>query len=177
MATVLPPIRRASVAGSLIPCSSASTSCAGRKPQDLPHPSLEYGRDDARLERIGPTFELEGEPVLDLGPGRPSLWLRPQIERWHARQVALGKTRPRPTERFSKQFPWRRLATPGGPTRPPHPPQTKANPPKPSVGLEPTTPSLPRVWGIAPGCRLPSAESLSAPRRGGAAGPIVAERE
>lgn len=33
-------------------------------------------------------------PVLDLGPGRPSLWLRPQIERWHARQVALGRTRP-----------------------------------------------------------------------------------
>ena len=21
-------------------------------------------------------------PVLDLGPGRPRLWLRPQIERW-----------------------------------------------------------------------------------------------
>lgn len=34
-------------------------------------------------------------PVLDLGPGRPSLWLRPQIERWHAGQVAAGKTRPR----------------------------------------------------------------------------------
>jgi glutathione-regulated potassium-efflux system ancillary protein KefG len=34
-------------------------------------------------------------PVLDLGPGRPRLWLRPQIDRWHARQVALGKTRPR----------------------------------------------------------------------------------
>jgi glutathione-regulated potassium-efflux system ancillary protein KefG len=33
-------------------------------------------------------------PVLDLGPGRPSLWLRPAIERWHARQVALGRTRP-----------------------------------------------------------------------------------
>jgi hypothetical protein len=24
-------------------------------------------------------------PVLDLGPGRPSLWLRPQLERWHTR--------------------------------------------------------------------------------------------
>lgn len=35
-------------------------------------------------------------PVLDLGPGRPSLWLRPQIERWHARHVELGRTRPRP---------------------------------------------------------------------------------
>jgi predicted DNA-binding transcriptional regulator AlpA len=27
-------------------------------------------------------------PVLDLGRGRPSLWLRPEIERWHARQAA-----------------------------------------------------------------------------------------
>ena len=34
-------------------------------------------------------------PVLDLGRGRPSLWLRPDIERWHARRTALGKTRPR----------------------------------------------------------------------------------
>jgi predicted DNA-binding transcriptional regulator AlpA len=34
-------------------------------------------------------------PVLDLGRGRPSLWLRPEIERWHARQIALGRTRPR----------------------------------------------------------------------------------
>ena len=34
-------------------------------------------------------------PVLDLGPGRPSLWLRPHIERWHARQVELGRTRPK----------------------------------------------------------------------------------
>jgi predicted DNA-binding transcriptional regulator AlpA len=32
-------------------------------------------------------------PVIDLGRGRPSLWLRPEIERWHARQVALGRTR------------------------------------------------------------------------------------
>lgn len=32
-------------------------------------------------------------PVLDLGAGRPSLWLRPQIERWHVRQVAAGRTR------------------------------------------------------------------------------------
>lgn len=32
-------------------------------------------------------------PVLDLGPGRPRLWLRPQVERWHARQVAAGRTR------------------------------------------------------------------------------------
>jgi predicted DNA-binding transcriptional regulator AlpA len=34
-------------------------------------------------------------PVLDLGPGRPCLWLRPEIERWHARQVELGRTRPK----------------------------------------------------------------------------------
>ena len=32
-------------------------------------------------------------PVLDLGPGRPSLWLRPQIERWYKRQVSRGRTR------------------------------------------------------------------------------------
>ena len=38
-------------------------------------------------------------PVLDLGRGRPSLWLRPEIERWHARQVELGRTRPRPAVR------------------------------------------------------------------------------
>jgi predicted DNA-binding transcriptional regulator AlpA len=38
-------------------------------------------------------------PVIDLGPGRPSLWLRPQIERWHERQVALGRTRPRRSPR------------------------------------------------------------------------------
>lgn len=35
-------------------------------------------------------------PVLDLGQGRPSLWLRPQIERWYARQVAAGRTRRSP---------------------------------------------------------------------------------
>lgn len=34
-------------------------------------------------------------PVLDLGRGRPSLWLRPEIERWYARQVELGRTRPK----------------------------------------------------------------------------------
>ena len=34
-------------------------------------------------------------PVLDLGPGRPSLWLRPEIERWHKRQAEGGRTRPR----------------------------------------------------------------------------------
>ncbi len=34
-------------------------------------------------------------PVLDLGRGRPCLWLRPEVERWHARQPAFGKTRVR----------------------------------------------------------------------------------
>jgi len=33
-------------------------------------------------------------PVLDLGAGRPSLWLRPEVERWHTHQVATGRTRP-----------------------------------------------------------------------------------
>jgi glutathione-regulated potassium-efflux system ancillary protein KefG len=33
-------------------------------------------------------------PVLDLGAGRPSLWLRPEVERWQARQIARGRTRP-----------------------------------------------------------------------------------
>jgi hypothetical protein len=34
------------------------------------------------------------KPVVDLGEGRVKLWLRPQLERWHARQVARGRTRP-----------------------------------------------------------------------------------
>jgi hypothetical protein len=34
-------------------------------------------------------------PVVDLGRGRPKLWLRPEIERWHADQVARGRTRPK----------------------------------------------------------------------------------
>jgi len=33
-------------------------------------------------------------PVLDLGRGRPRLWLRPEIERWAAQQAAAGRTRP-----------------------------------------------------------------------------------
>jgi len=32
-------------------------------------------------------------PVVNLGPGRPMLWLRPQIERWHTKTVAEGRTR------------------------------------------------------------------------------------
>lgn len=34
-------------------------------------------------------------PVLDLGRGRPRLWLRPDIERWAAELVAAGRTRPK----------------------------------------------------------------------------------
>jgi predicted DNA-binding transcriptional regulator AlpA len=32
-------------------------------------------------------------PVVDLGEGRVKLWLRPQVERWAARQAARGRTR------------------------------------------------------------------------------------
>jgi predicted DNA-binding transcriptional regulator AlpA len=32
-------------------------------------------------------------PVIDLGRGRTKLWLRPEVERWYARQVAAGRTR------------------------------------------------------------------------------------
>ena len=40
-------------------------------------------------------------PVVNLGPGRPMLWLRPEIERWHERTAADGRTRPgrRPSRR------------------------------------------------------------------------------
>ncbi len=34
-------------------------------------------------------------PVVDLGGGRSKLWLRREVERWHAHQVALGRTRQR----------------------------------------------------------------------------------
>jgi len=34
-------------------------------------------------------------PVIDLGRGRPKLWLRPEIERWAAGLAAAGRTRPR----------------------------------------------------------------------------------
>ena len=32
-------------------------------------------------------------PVLDLGRGRPKLWLRPEIKRWSVEQAAAGRTR------------------------------------------------------------------------------------
>lgn len=41
------------------------------------------------------TYEDMPQPVVDLGQGRVKLWLRPQVERWHARQVGLGRTRSR----------------------------------------------------------------------------------
>ncbi|HUA46022.1 MAG TPA: hypothetical protein VMA77_12380 [Solirubrobacteraceae bacterium] len=33
------------------------------------------------------------KPVFDLGPGRVKLWLRPEIERWAAKQEISGRTR------------------------------------------------------------------------------------
>jgi len=33
-------------------------------------------------------------PVVDLGRGRPMLWLRPEIELWATEQAATGRTRP-----------------------------------------------------------------------------------
>lgn len=33
-------------------------------------------------------------PVVDLGAGRVKLWLRPEIERWAAKQAAVGRIRP-----------------------------------------------------------------------------------
>jgi glutathione-regulated potassium-efflux system ancillary protein KefG len=32
-------------------------------------------------------------PVVNLGRGRPMLWLRPDIERWHDRTAAEGRTK------------------------------------------------------------------------------------
>lgn len=32
-------------------------------------------------------------PVIDLGRGRPKLWLRPEIEDWSTEQTAKGRTR------------------------------------------------------------------------------------
>ena len=32
-------------------------------------------------------------PVVDLGKGRVKLWLRPEIDRWAAKQAAAGRTR------------------------------------------------------------------------------------
>jgi glutathione-regulated potassium-efflux system ancillary protein KefG len=34
-------------------------------------------------------------PVVDLGRGRPKLWLRSEMERWASDLVAAGRTRPR----------------------------------------------------------------------------------
>lgn len=40
-------------------------------------------------------YEDMPKPVFDLGTGRVKLWLRPEIERWSARQAARGRTRRR----------------------------------------------------------------------------------
>lgn len=32
-------------------------------------------------------------PVVDLGRGRPMLWLRSEIQRWNVKTVAQGRTR------------------------------------------------------------------------------------
>jgi glutathione-regulated potassium-efflux system ancillary protein KefG len=40
-------------------------------------------------------------PVIDLGRGRPMLWLRPEIERWASRRAASGQARPRRQRRSS----------------------------------------------------------------------------
>ena len=34
-------------------------------------------------------------PVFDLGKGRVKLWLRPEMERWAAKQVSRGRARPK----------------------------------------------------------------------------------
>ncbi len=45
-------------------------------------------------------YEDMPRPVVNLGPGRPMLWLRSEVERWHAKRVARGGTRrPRRTTR------------------------------------------------------------------------------
>lgn len=51
------------------------------------------------LSHRNTVFQYQGKyedmphPVIDLGQGRVKLWLRPQIERWAARQAAEGRTR------------------------------------------------------------------------------------
>jgi predicted DNA-binding transcriptional regulator AlpA len=38
-------------------------------------------------------YEDMPRPVVDLGRGRPKLWLRPEVQTWLAGQVANGRTR------------------------------------------------------------------------------------
>lgn len=38
-------------------------------------------------------------PIVDLGRGRPKLWLRSDIETWSAAQAASGRTRRKRTRR------------------------------------------------------------------------------
>jgi glutathione-regulated potassium-efflux system ancillary protein KefG len=38
-------------------------------------------------------YEDMPRPVINLGRGRSKLWIRQEIECWHAQQVARGRTR------------------------------------------------------------------------------------
>lgn len=40
-------------------------------------------------------YEDMPRPTVDLGPGRPRLWLRPAIERWAAKRRQRGQARSR----------------------------------------------------------------------------------
>lgn len=41
-------------------------------------------------------------PVVDLGPGRPRLWLRPEIHAWARKHAKRPRGRPRMTEGASE---------------------------------------------------------------------------
>jgi predicted DNA-binding transcriptional regulator AlpA len=40
-------------------------------------------------------YEDMPRPTINLGRGRPMLWLRPEIERWASKRTARGQTRHR----------------------------------------------------------------------------------
>ena len=40
-------------------------------------------------------YEDMPRPALDLGKGRIKLWLKPEVERWAASQIAAGRRRSR----------------------------------------------------------------------------------
>ena len=40
-------------------------------------------------------YEDMPRPVINLGRGRPMLWLRPEVERWASKREARGQARPR----------------------------------------------------------------------------------
>lgn len=41
-------------------------------------------------------YEDMPRPVLDLGRGRPKLWLRPEVERWATKHAKRPRTRSQP---------------------------------------------------------------------------------